>query len=378
MPPVTKLQRTLARFLNSRARNHCTTLLGLNVKIALFALIAACSGDVTSLGLPANPIPPVDTTSAPSDTSATTTPPKDSTGIPQDTVTPPRDTTVIPPKDTVVTPPKDTTSTSAAECKSSKTEWIFCDDFEANRLSKYFEYDSAQGSFVRLSGSGVGGSYGMRAHFDKGQTGAGSIKLAIGKTPSSYFRPADQGTTAYREVYWRMYVKNEAGWSGGGGDKLSRAQSIANDSWAQAMIAPVWSGGDAATRDYLMIDPATGTDASGKLLTTKYNDFDNQRYLGYIKGSLPLFDASHVGSWYCVEARVKLNDAGKTNGVFELWINDQKQASRTDLNWVGSYSAYGINTIFFENFWNAGSPKSQSRFIDNIVVSNARIGCQAK
>jgi hypothetical protein len=27
-----------------------------------------------------------------------------------------------------------------------------------------------------------------------------------------------------------------------------------------------------------------------------------------------VFDASHVGSWYCIEARVRLNDAGLSNG----------------------------------------------------------------
>src|SRR5262245_33578943 len=34
---------------------------------------------------------------------------------------------------------------SANECSKSGAGWIFCDDFEANRLSKYFEYDDAGG-----------------------------------------------------------------------------------------------------------------------------------------------------------------------------------------------------------------------------------------
>jgi hypothetical protein len=28
-----------------------------------------------------------------------------------------------------------------------------------------------------------------------------------------------------------------------------------------------------------------------------------------------------------------------------------------------------------ENYWNAGAPRPQDRFLDNVVVSTARIGC---
>jgi hypothetical protein len=72
---------------------------------------------------------------------------------------------------------------------------------------------------------------------------------------------------------------------------------------------------------------------------------------------------------------MRLNDAGQSNGVFELWVNQNLEARRTDLNWLGGYSAYGINAIFVENYWDTGTPVLQSRFLDNIVVSTARIGC---
>jgi len=215
----------------------------------------------------------------------------------------------------------------------------------------------------------------MRAHFAVGQVSAGSLKLAFGKTPSSYIRPVDAGTAIYRDVYWRVYVRNQAGWQGGGGDKLSRAQSLATANWAQAMGAPVWSGGQSTNWNYLLIDPYSGTDTSGTLLATTYNDFAHFRWLGAASSTTPIFDASHVGQWYCVEAHVRLNDAGQSNGTFELWINGAAQASRTGLNWVGSFSSYGINTVFLENYWNAGSPVAQERYLDNFVVSTAPIGC---
>ncbi len=82
-----------------------------------------------------------------------------------------------------------------AECEAPKPGWIWCDDFEKDRLGSYFEYAPIDGGFVRLPGAGYGGSVGMRARFSrKGQVQAGSLKLAIGKTPSPYFRAVDDGT----------------------------------------------------------------------------------------------------------------------------------------------------------------------------------------
>src|SRR5690606_37310039 len=109
--------------------------------------------------------------------------------------------------------------------------WIFCDDFEQNRLSQYFEYDNAGGSFARASSTGVEGSTGMRARFARGQVNAGSLKLAFGRTPTSYFRAADAGTANYRDIYWRVYVRNAPNWTGGGGDKLARAMVFARSDW---------------------------------------------------------------------------------------------------------------------------------------------------
>ncbi|MHB1169047.1 MAG: Ig-like domain-containing protein [Longimicrobiales bacterium] len=259
------------------------------------------------------------------------------------------------------------------ECSNAPDAWIWCDDFEQHRLDSYFEYDDADGSFEYADGVGVSGSPGMRVRFSAGQVDAGSLKLAFGRTPSSYFDPVDAGVTNHRDLFWRMYVRNAPGWTGGGGEKLSRATSFAGANWQQAMIAHVWSGG--SNDNHLVIDPASGTDAAGNLRTTSYNDFGNLRWLGARMGQTPVFDGSHVGSWYCIEAHVRLNDAGQSNGVFEYWIDGDLEARTTDLNWVGAYDEYGVNAVFIENHWNDGAPRAQERYIDNFVVSTARIGC---
>ncbi len=262
-----------------------------------------------------------------------------------------------------------------SECATPRPDWIWCDDFEQDRLARYFEYDDAGGAFTRTAGAGLGGSVGMRARFAGGQTSAGALHLAIGKTPQAYFRPVDQGQAAYRDLYWRLYLRHQPGWVGGGGDKLTRAISFASSTtWAEAMIAHVWSG-SVPDQDYLVLDPASGTDTLGTVLTNSYNDFSHVRWLGVAKSATPLFDAGHVGRWYCIEAHVRLNEAGAANGVFELWIDGALEARRAGLNWVGAFTAYGINAVYVENFWNAGAPQPEERYIDNFVVSTQPIGC---
>lgn len=254
------------------------------------------------------------------------------------------------------------------ECDAAKPEWIWCDDFETDRIASYFE-----ASMPREAGVGVNGSQGVVGRYLVGTSEAGNLKLAFGRTPSGSLRPADDGTRNYREVYWRVYVKHPSDWEGGGADKLSRATVFTGSDWRQAMIAHVWSSrsdGDA----YLKLDPASGVSGSS-VRTSGYNDFDNLTWLGARRGATPLFSDANKGKWHCVEARVKLNEAGQSNGVFQLWVNGELDVSRTDLNWIGSYNGYGINAVFLENYWNAGTQVEQSRYMDNFVVSTAPIGC---
>lgn len=275
-------------------------------------------------------------------------------------------------------PPAEESSPSATgpridECAEAKPEWIWCDDFERDRISSYFA-----ASMPRRDGAGIDGSVGVVGRYYLGSSESGNLKLGFGRVPSSSFKPVDGGTRDYREVYWRMYLKVPADWQGGGGDKLSRATVFAGSDWRQAMIAHVWADADDSQyEDHLKIDPASGTDEAGNLKTTKYNDFANLRWLGMRRSPVPLFAGDNRGKWHCIEARVRLNDPGKSNGVFQLWENDVLSASREDLNWVGSYDTYGINAVFLENYWNKGTPVEQERYMDNFVVSTDRIGCGA-
>lgn len=262
------------------------------------------------------------------------------------------------------------------ECDQWQTrhpEWIFCDDFEDDtplrRPGRYFEYDSDGGDFAVVDGVGLNNSRGMRARFQTGEVSAGSLHLAFGRVPGSYFDKGIRPGEDFRDIYYRVYLRNQTGWKGSPA-KLSRAFIFAGPDWSQAMIAHLWSSGD-----YLLLDPASGVDENGRVVTTKYNDFDHLHWLGHQRGVTPIFAAGSADAWFCIEAHVRLNDPGQSNGVHEFWINGKLEARRTGLNFVGTYTDFGINAVYLENYWNSGSTRQQERYFDSFVVSTRRIGC---
>ena len=263
------------------------------------------------------------------------------------------------------------------ECDDWQTlhpEWIFCDDFEVEstfvRTGRYFEYDNNAGDFVPVEGVGLDESIGMRVIFQAGEQTSGGFKLAFGRNPNSYMNKGIRSTEDFREIYYRMYLKMQDGWVGSPA-KLSRATCFSSASdWSQAMIAHLWSGGYA-----LRVDPVRCVDLATSLVKcVGYNDFGNMDWIGAVNGITQIFDSMHNDIWFCVEAHVRLNDPGTSNGVQEFWIDGQLEAVSDNLNFVSSYTDYAINAVLFENYWNSGSPQLQERYFDNIVVSTQPIG----
>jgi hypothetical protein len=209
----------------------------------------------------------------------------------------------------------------------------------------------------------------MRVLFQAGEVSAGALHLAFGRVPGGYFDRGIRSGEDFRDIYYRVYLRQQPGWEGNPA-KLSRAFVFAGTNWSQAMIAHLWTA-----QNFLLIDPASGVDDEGNVVTTRYNDFANLRWLGCQRGITPIFASDHAGKWFCIEAHVCLNDPGRSNGVHEFWIDGQLEARRTGLNFVGTYTDYGINAIYLENYWNDGSPRLQERYFDSFVVSTRRIGC---
>jgi hypothetical protein len=278
-----------------------------------------------------------------------------------------------------VQPPAFPDPPASNECENwqiTHPDWIFCDDFEREAAlvgeGRYFEFQDDGGDFTRMANVGYGNSNAMRVQWEAGEVGAGSLLLAFGRNPNGYMNKTNlRPNEDFREIYYRMYLKMQDGWIGNPG-KLSRATIFSSASdWSQAMIAHVWGGRDSV----LALDPVRCVDENSRVKCIGYNDFSNMDWIGLTHGVTPIFSTENSGKWFCVEAHVKLNDPGQSNGIQEFWIDGNLEARRDTLNFVRSYTQYGINAIFFENYWNSGSIQDQVRFFDNIVVSTQPIGC---
>jgi hypothetical protein len=242
---------------------------------------------------------------------------------------------------------------------------IWADDFDGDELwNRYPEKDG-----VLEDGAGLGATgRALRQDYAKGSQGRGGVKVVFGDSPV-YPRAALRRGEKFAEIWWRVYVKHQPGWTGGGPDKLSRATSFTTSSWAQAMIAHVWSSGESLT-----LDPATGV-TGDEVLTRKYNDFDRLRWLGNRPVSnLKIHSTEESGRWVCVEARVRLNTPGKKDGINQLWLDGRLECERMNLDWRGSYDGHGINAVLLESYWNKGSPVDQARWLDHFVISTEPIG----
>jgi len=248
--------------------------------------------------------------------------------------------------------------------QESDASCIWYDDFD--ELKTYLE---SSGDLDKAEVFGTrGGS--MKAGFKIGDVnGEGNRKVAFGDFPGG--SPVECEGRHFEEVFWRIYVKHEYGWKGAPA-KMSRATSIVSASWQQAMIAHVWSG----ENNSLTLDPASGVKGqTDSIQTTGYNDFEHLTWLGNKpNSSFQISSTGESGYWVMVEASARLNTPGKSDGSCRLWIDGRLEAERSNLNFRGSYTKYGINAVFLESYWNQGALKTEGRWYENFVVSTTPVG----
>lgn len=256
-----------------------------------------------------------------------------------------------------------------ANWQATHSEWLWCDDFESDGSldQNYFDVNRVGGRFGVVNETAYGGSGSLRNRYAAGVEDAGGLKLSLGKTPVAPKRYLDRN---FQDVYWRFYMKTGADWVGQP-RKVSRATIFTSSDWAQAAIGHLW---ETEVGLGLGLDPVSGV-SGATVLTTHWNDFANFKWLGKADGAEQVYASSNRNRWYCIEAHMKLNTPGLADGMFEYWIDGNKQAAKTNLNWRGSYTAYGINAITLEGWINGGAPQNQSRYFDNFVVSTAKVGC---
>jgi hypothetical protein len=190
---------------------------------------------------------------------------------------------------------------------------------------------------------------------------AGWIWKMFGKNPYT----GSQGPL-YREIYVRWYHKFEVGFEGIP-PKMARLRVFSPEHWQGAHTTHFWlepSTGEIA------IDPVSYVPAG-----QNYVDPNQARWLGIVETDFSFNVPENIGRWVCFEMKVKLNDAGQRNGEIEYFADGGPIGSSINLDMVGSYDAYGLNGMQWDTYWNAGSPKAQNRYYDNLVISTEPIGC---
>jgi hypothetical protein len=254
--------------------------------------------------------------------------------------------------------------------------WVFCEDFEtiADPGEVALDYQDGGGAFVLVDGIGASGSRAMEVSYGAGEEGAGWLVLSFGVSPiATDGRPSYAPEGAFPEVYWRLRVKTEPGWPDVGPGQLTRTVSFANKDWSEAVVAHLRSAGQGVTMEAVPVTCVSGTNVA----CSGYDDQASLESLGELVGETPIFSEALSGQWHCVEGHLRLNTPGQADGVFEFWIDEQRQAGRSDLDLRGSWTDYAINALVVENLWPGGAPASLRRWIDDVVVSTEPIGCGA-
>lgn len=225
-------------------------------------------------------------------------------------------------------------------------EWLWCDGFESqDTLTVNYQDISTNGMSV-VTGEAFEGTHSLRQSYTQGQVDAGWI-----------IRVSNSGFPDH--VFMRWYHKFEAGFQGFP-PKMARIRNrLRSGDWSSPYAVHCWLETDGV----LALDVAA----------TNSTQANSAGWLPIARTAFTFADAKNIGLWICFEAEMKLNTPGSTDGLYRLWADDSLIAERTNVDLRGS-TTDKINEAMLDCYWNGGSPKAQSRYYDNFVISTQKIG----
>jgi hypothetical protein len=235
----------------------------------------------------------------------------------------------------------------AGECAQSSLhpEWLWCDDFEGGKAFKENYQDVDTTGFSISTNDVFEGANALQQHYKTGQVGAGWI-----------IRVNNNGFPDH--LFMRWYHKFETGFQGFP-PKMARMRfRERSGDWAAPLEIHTWVQNAYVVAD-VKANSSSQRNSTGWLAVAKSNfSFDNP---------------ANVGRWVCFEMEVQLNTPGATDGLYRIWADDSLIVERTKVDLRGSENLH-INEVMLDCYWNGGSPKAQSRYYDNFVISTKRIG----
>ncbi len=245
------------------------------------------------------------------------------------------------------------------ECDDWQTahpNWLWCDSFDdGQEISDKYPDFGTTGMSVSDEDA-LSGTHALSQHYDQGQVDAGWVSFFYGDTLGGDYGPVQD------EIYMRWYHKFEDGFEGdpenGLPPKMARITSI-GPGWDKRFGVYYW------IHDYEIVADVSAPYSS---------QANSAGWLPVTSSGFSYSDPANIGRWICHEMHVKANTPGMTDGAYTFWVDGEKVIEKTGVDLVGS-TDYHYNNAMLDCYWNGGSPKAQSRYYDNFVISTELIGC---
>jgi len=237
---------------------------------------------------------------------------------------------------------------SSESCSLQKylNSLIWNDDFEdGSNLNTKYEDVGINGLSITTEDA-FDGKYSLEQKYIQGQEDAGWI-----------CKVNNQGYPDH--IFMRWYHKFEDGFEGFP-PKMARIRHRDRQIWKTSYAVHCWI-----------------TNEGEVVLDVKAINSSQANSAGYLPVARSGFNLKKsIGNWVCFEIEVKLNSPGGKDGLYRLWINDELKIERLNVDLRGNTSEK-INELMLDCYWNNGSPKEQSRFYDDFVVSENKIGMKS-
>ena len=167
--------------------------------------------------------------------------------------------------------------------------------------------------------------------------------------------------------WWQRWSAGFTFYNGNGSDqKLMMLEGLSPQSgWAQT----------ANWKIYLHVVGRTVSSISGTTLYPERFIWDGtSQWSGQWQGYLPTTQIPYAADrWICTEVQVKHNTPGQPDGELRVWIDGALMTQRTGVKFRDA--AVSWNAIEISGYYDGGSPKAQTSWVDDVVVSTQRIGC---
>ncbi len=246
------------------------------------------------------------------------------------------------------------------------SEWIFCSDFDGGSPEGAFsEWQPDPTRMGVVEDEGLDGSSALEISHDPANVWSGRAVVYFGDSPrEATMVYADDASLP--EVWVRIFLRTEANWpSNGPGDLLSiDLETVDGDDIVAVARTPIYTPtlqqvlSVHAQRCFTGMDPGCGAPMS----------------LGALPGATSVYDVSRSDTWQCIELHVGV-DQGEADGIVELLVDDAQDALRDDYAFLQGFQDNGWNALQITGSWDGGPPQPLRRWIDDVVISRAPIGC---